>query len=111
ALPPEILRLSLNIVTNSRNVFGLPGGFIVAAALVTACGLAAAIGSQLTWVLFGPSQVQEEALAGSITIAPKRPLGCWYIRSEGNRLSEPNSTGVCFIFPPASRSIFPAYHW
>src|SRR6185369_3722450 len=109
---PATLKLSLNIVTNSR-YFDESANVTVADALVVGgvgVGLADGIGSQLVGPL-GPSQVMVAVFAGSIIIAPNRPLGCWYIRSDGNRLSEPTSTGMCFTSPAASRSIFPANHW
>src|SRR5262245_16687285 len=97
--------LSLTINANSRNLVA-SGNVMVAEARVVAG--APADGSQLARLPASPHCHVEPC--GSMIIAPNRPLMFWYSGSDGNRFSEPNSTGVYVTLPPASRSILPAYH-
>src|SRR5882724_5159158 len=46
---------------------------------------------------------------GSIIIEPNKPLMFWNKGSDGNRLSEPSSTGVYVRLPALLRLIVPAY--
>src|SRR5262249_18259547 len=102
----EIRMLSLIISANSRKFPAFFANVTVAEARVVGGGLAD--GSQFARLPASPHFHVEPR--GSIIICPNRPVRCWNSGSDGNRLSEPNSTGVWVSFPVLALSIFPAYH-